>query len=125
MLLVHGLHFAVALQNHPYQEYITAIELSSQCLNTTETEELRADIYRTLRHSYPPKPNLSKEELKALKQLKTDKECIVLTADKGVALVVMDSQDYIKKAKVLLKDINTYRSIPTDPTSNESRVWNE
>ena len=52
-----------------------------------------------------------------MKQLKTDKEHIVLTADKGVALVVMDRQEYIKKSKILLEDINTYRPIPTDPTS--------
>ena len=73
--------------------------------------------YRALRHSHPPRPNLSKEEWKALKQLKTDKECIVLTTYKGVSLVVMDRQEYIKKTKILLEDINTYRPIPIDPTS--------
>ena len=31
--------------------------------------------------------------------------------------MVMDRQDYIKNAKILLEDINTYRPIPTDPTS--------
>ena len=107
----------VAPQNLPYEEYITAIELACQSLNATEAEELRADIYRALRHSNPPRPNLSKEEWKALKQLKTDKECMALTVDKGVALVVMDRQEYIKKAKILLEDINTYKPIPTDPTS--------
>ena len=71
---------------------MTAVELTCQSLNSNEAEELRADIYRALGHSQPPKPNLSKEEWKALKQLKADKECIVLTADKGVALVVMDRQ---------------------------------
>ena len=68
-------------------------------LNNNEAEELRSDIYRTLRHFHPPKPNLRKEEMKALKQLKTDKDHMVLTADKGVALVVMDRQDYIQKAR--------------------------
>ena len=54
----------------PYEEYITVIELACQSLKTTETEELRTDIYKVLRHSHPPKPNLSKEEWKALKQQK-------------------------------------------------------
>ena len=36
------------------------------------------------------KPNLTKEEVKALKQPKSDKDHIILTANKGVALVVMD-----------------------------------
>ena len=42
---------------------------------------------------------------------------MVLTADKGVALVVIDTVDYIRKAKEILEDTNTYRVIHTDPTS--------
>ena len=55
--------------------------------------------------------------MKALKQLKTDKDHIVLTADKGVAMVVMDRKEYIQKARALLEDTNTYRPIPSDPTT--------
>ena len=96
-----------------------------QSLNTDEAEELRADMYKTLRHSHPPEPNLSKEEWKALKQLNTDKECIVLTGDKGVVLVVMDRQEYMKKAKILLESTNTYRPIPRDPTNkHKNRLIN-
>ena len=40
---------------------------------------------------------------------------MVLTADKGVALVVMNTEDYKKKAEELLYQ-NTYRAIPSDPT---------
>ena len=54
--------FCWGTPNPPFQEYITAIELVCQSFNTNEAEELRADIYRALRHSHPPKPNLSKEE---------------------------------------------------------------
>ena len=53
----------------------------------------------------------------ALKQLKADKNHMVLTADKGVALVVIDRVDYIRKAQEILEDTNTYRVIQTDPTS--------
>ena len=41
---------------------------------------------------------------------------MVLTADKGVALVIMDTADYKKKAEQLLQQ-PTYQPIPTDPTS--------
>ena len=44
-------------------------------------------------------------------------DCIVLTADKGVAMVIMDKQDYINKANHLLNQ-NTYRSIAKDPTNS-------
>ena len=59
---------------------------------------------------------MSKEEITAIKQLKADKDRIIPTADKGVVLVVMDRRDYIKKAKELLQDPNTYKTIPSDPT---------
>ena len=80
-------------------------------------EELRSEVYRVLRKPHHPKPNLKKEEIIALKQLKSYKSHMVLTADKGVALVVIDTVDYIKKAKDILEDTNTYRVIHTDPTS--------
>ena len=50
-------------------------------------------------------------------EVKRDRDCIVLTADKGVAMVIMDRQDYINKANHLLNK-NTYRSIAKDPTSS-------
>ena len=43
--------------------------------------------------------NLTKDEFKALKELKSYRECIILTADKGVALVVMEKKEYIRKMK--------------------------
>ena len=91
--------------------------MACQNLNNNEAEELRSDVNWALRHSHPPKPTLRKEEMKALKQLKTDKDHMVLTADKGVAMVVMDRQEYIQKARALLEDTNTYRPIPSDPTT--------
>ena len=37
--------------------------------------------------------------------------------DKGVAMVVMDKQDYTDKALSLLTDTNTYRTINKDPAT--------
>ena len=63
-----------------------------------------------------PKPNLDKDERKALHQLRKDKDRIILTADKGVAMVVLDKEDYINKAKDLL-NTPAYKEIPKDPTN--------
>ena len=41
---------------------------------------------------------------------------MILTANKGMSLVVMDTKDYIKKAEDLLNQL-TYKSIPTDLTT--------
>ena len=41
---------------------------------------------------------------------------IVLTADKGVAMVMMDRQDYINKCNNLL-NLSAYRAITQDPNN--------
>ena len=77
--------------------------------------ELRADINSLLRRAQVPKPNLSKHESIGLAQLKKDKDRVVLTADKGVAIVVMEKEDYTQKAESLLAQ-PAYRTIDRDPT---------
>ena len=116
-LLSYGPNFAISPKNPPLGEYIMNIEKVCQSLDTNTAEELRTEVYRVLRKPHHPKPNLKKDEIITMKQLKADKNCMVLTADKGVALVVIDTVDYIKKAKEILEDTNTYRVIQTDPTN--------
>ena len=48
-------------------------------------------------------------EREAIKILKEDNTCVVLTADKGVAMVVMDNSSYIDKCMALLQDTNVYQ----------------
>ena len=115
-VLAKGPNFAVTPRQPPNLEYITAIEAACTKLSQQDAEELRADVNRVLRSSHPPKPNLTKAQNIALRELKRDRDCIVLTADKGVAMVVMDKQDYINKANQLLNQ-NTYKVISKDPTN--------
>ena len=98
-LLEHGPNFAITPQRPLYGEYIKAIETACQSLDVNSAEELRSDVYRILRHPHQLSTNLSKEEMIAFKQLKADKDRIILTADKGVVLVVMDQRDYIEKGQ--------------------------
>ena len=116
-LLSHGPNFAISPKKPLLGDYILNIEKACQSLDTNMAEELRSEVYRVLKKPHHLKPNLKKEEIIALKQLKSDKSHMVLTADKGVALVVIDTVDYIRKAKDILEDTNTYRVIHTDPTS--------
>ena len=115
-VLAKGPNFAVTPRHPPNLEYITAIEAACTKLSQQDTEELRADINWVLRSSHPPKPNLTKAQNLAIRELKRDKDCIVLTADKGVAMVIMDRQDYTSKANNLLSQ-NTYKTIQWDPTN--------
>ena len=49
-------------------------------------------------------------------ELRKDDTRVILTADKGVSLVVMNKEEYIKKAEELLLT-DTYRTIFNDPTN--------
>ena len=48
--------------------------------------------------------------------MKKDNTIIIMTADKGVSLVVMNKEDYIKKAEESLNH-PTYRTISSGPTT--------
>ena len=82
----------VTPRHPPNLEYIMAVEAACTKLGQHDTEELRAEISRVLKSSHPPKPNLTKAQLQAIRELKRDRDCIVLTADKGVSMVIMDNR---------------------------------
>ena len=51
-----------------------------------------------------------------MEELKKDKTRMILTADKGVSIVVLDKEEYTKKAVELLSQ-SSYKKISTDPTN--------
>ena len=62
------------------------------------------------------KPYIPKEEYQALKQMKKYDTRMVLTADKGVSMVVVDREEYIQKSEELLHQPN-YKILQSDPTN--------
>ena len=50
----------------------------------------------------------------ALENLRKDKDCIIVTADKGVLLVLMDQTEYTIKFEVLLQDNSVYQHLSMD-----------
>ena len=68
-------------------------------------------------HSYNPRKNITKEEAQALADLREDHSRVILTADNGVAIMVMDRTEYSNKAQNLLEDGGTFKEIKTDPTN--------
>ena len=81
-----------------------------------DVQELRAETNCLLRKAKPPKSNINKEDSKALRELREDKERMVLTANKGVAMVVIDRKEYMEKVEGLLVQ-PAYRTIHADPTN--------
>ena len=89
----------------------------------------RAQVVNILKTAKPPKQNLSKEEISAIKELKSYDDIVILNADKGNCTVVLDKTEYHKKDSILLQDPKTYRTVKKNPTSRiekrlNSFVWN-
>ena len=95
-----------------------ATELASSKLPSQEADEFRSDVNRLLKEQqqHHNNCNLNPAQCRSLTQLKQDNTRVVLTADKGVAMVIMYQQDYNTKAQALLQDTNTYKVLPKDPT---------
>ena len=59
----------------------------------------------------------SPKKTKALNKPRRDDTRVILTDNKGVALVLLDKTEHINKAKELLEDKRKYKEIKTDPTN--------
>ena len=68
-------------------------------------------------------PNLRPDELKALSDLKKNKDITVLPADKGKATVVLDTKEYEDKITNILNDSKTYEVLKKDPTASIKRSF--
>ena len=56
------------------------------------------------------------------KYLKKDPDRVILSADKGNCVVVIDKHEYREKALSLLNDRNTYSILKSDPTEKTQKV---
>ena len=65
---------------------------------------------------YNSKSNLSKEQRLGLKQLADNPEIIIKKADKGSAVVVMNTTDYLREGYRQLSDTKYNTKLPNDPT---------
>ena len=115
-LLAHGPNFVIVPKEPPTCEYIVATEKACQHLMQGKAEELRGEIKSLLKKKHNTTPNIPREEYQALKQMKNDSTRMVLTADKGVSMVVVDREEYIQKSEELLQQPN-YNILQSDPTT--------
>ena len=115
-VISRGPNFAILPRNPPVGEYIVSIENACMKLKQGKADELRGEIKTILKKIKTPTNNITKEEKKALVELRKGISKTILTVDKGVSLVVMNKEDYHKKALELL-DQSTYKTLAADPTN--------
>ena len=79
-----------------------------------DKEALRQECSMILRKSKPPKSNLSKEEICALKSLRNNNDIVVLKTNKRGAAIILDKVDYIIKMNDHL-DYSSYSKLKFNP----------
>ena len=74
----------------------------------------------------PPKPrnNITKNQRQAISSLANNKDIVIKEADKGGAVVLMNTSHYKKMAEDILKDDSYYETLETDPQKMDRIHYN-
>nr|VZI47432.1 unnamed protein product [Spirometra erinaceieuropaei] len=102
----------------------TVESILGQTEATEETKCLIRHQVSSLLMAHRPREVLCKVERDALRELKADKNLVIVPADKGRATVVLDRTDYLQKAKGLLEDRQFYVPCATNPLKALTREIN-
>ena len=71
--------------------------------------------------SKKPHPNFDRVK-GGIKELSKREDFIITNADKGGAVVMVDTKDYTKEAECQLNDKDNYPILPQDPTSDNNKL---
>ncbi|BHF77739.1 hypothetical protein SprV_0602084800 [Sparganum proliferum] len=104
---------------------IAAVEsILCQTEATEETKNLIRHQVSSLLMAHRSREVLSKVERDALRELKADKDLVIVSTDKWRSTVVLDRKDYLQKAKGLLEDRQFYVPCATNPLKTLTREIN-
>ena len=110
-------------------QIVSSIESGIDQLPDAEKDLIRASVTSAIKSWRPPlRNNITSKEEKALRDLAKDTSVPILPADKGRAVVVMNTNDYTDKINNLLNDEKTYYKITDkrkNPTSNTEKSLNK
>ena len=111
-LLCRGWDFCIENKITNFLDFETDLELNAMKLQShchesvfrvlcRQIHNASQQLMRTSKHKKIS--NLSDEELKALKSLKSNNNIVICKADKGNCIVILDKEAYMKKAEEILK----------------------
>ena len=126
-VLSYRLKHSVTPKQVPTEAIVSSIEAGlsrQQKLSESTKDNIRSRVTSTLQSASLLNSNLTPEEQRALKRLKTDQNIVILPADKGRVTVVMDKTDYNDKMDSLVNDKQTYEVFKRDPTPALQRKLN-
>ena len=84
----------------------------------TYIQAVRTDVQQHLHLSQQKKPrdNLQRGERAVLQQLRSRPDMVIKPADKGSAVVIMSTEDYIAEAERQLGNSTHYQQLLSNPT---------
>ena len=117
-VLAERLNFAVTPKHISTPKIVASVEDALRRAHLLEetTDKARSQIIGALRKARTTTPNLHPSKSKALRELCSDTNLMILPADKGRTTVVMDKTSYNTKVASMLSDTSTYKPLPKDPT---------
>lgn len=99
----------------PTEDILSSVETAIVSLPEEAAEGVGQETVQTLKASGRPRDNLSGAERRALWSLHTNIDLTVLHADKGNAMMVLNTKNYNEKVSALLS-VPTYCRLSKDPT---------
>ena len=116
-VLSRGQGFSVTPKKIPIDDFIVATEdICKKLSSKSEAAALRGEIRSIIENEKQPVSNLPKNERTALENLRKDQSIVILPADKGKCLVIMDKEEYTNRMEEKLADTSTYKRLEKDPT---------
>uniref|UniRef100_A0AA85KD39 Uncharacterized protein n=1 Tax=Trichobilharzia regenti TaxID=157069 RepID=A0AA85KD39_TRIRE len=96
-VLMKGMNFNISNKRLKPEDIIPVIETALEGYDKQKAELVRAQCALTLKKQKAEKPNITKEELKALQDIKADKSIVITQADKGNTTVLLNKTTYNQK----------------------------
>ena len=96
-LLAKGLNFSNTSKRLSNKDFIATIEDAVKDLEKEKADRVCPKASLTLQNSKPPNDNLSKNERKALKELKSDTSIVILLPEKSRSTVILNAEGYLEK----------------------------
>jgi hypothetical protein len=117
-VLARGFNFAIAPKSIPVEPIIAGIEDAVKRLPFKLADVIRQDVAYILRKGKEVefKENVKPGEMEALRDLRNNKEVVILKADKGNATVIMNTVDYKRQMDQVIQS-DDYVRLNKDPTS--------
>nr|XP_053627747.1 uncharacterized protein LOC128685277 [Cherax quadricarinatus] len=97
----------------------------SRSRNLPDLSTFRGALLPALVSLFSKNHHLPRHYQLALSSLKSNTNIVILSSDKGNSVVILDREDYLRKADVLLSDSRTYTPLVSNPLDRIKRTFNK